>query len=486
MAEQQITLGSTPPGDGLDEEDIQQLRANFRGQLIRSRDDGYDAARAVFNAMIDRRPALIARCAGVADVIAAVNFARENDLQVAVRGGGHSVSGYSVVDGGVVIDPFPMKGIWVDPEARTARAQAGLTWGELDRETQAFGLAVTGGRVTHTGIAGLTLGGGSGWLERKLGFTVDNLISADVVTADGRFVRASAEENEDLFWGLRGGGGNFGIVTSFEYRLHRVGPIMLGGMLMYPAAQAREVLRFYRDFMQEAPDEFGGGCAFVTAPPAPFIPESVQGTQVIAGIVCYVGPTEEGEAVLRPLKEALPPAIDMVQPMPYTALQSMLDAGNQPGMQNYWRAGFLDEMPDEAIDVLVEHTSKVTSPLTSLVIVPGGGALARAPDDETPLGLRDSPFNFHALTMWAEPVEPEKHMRWTRELTEVMQPWTGERTYLNFIGDEGEERVRTAFAPEKYQRLVALKDKYDPDNLFRLNQNIKPSAKPPAESSVTP
>ncbi len=352
-----------------------------------------------------------------------------------------------------------------------------MLWAELDRETQAFGLAVTGGRASDTGIAGLTLGGGSGWLERKIGFTVDNLISADVVTADGSFVRASAEENEDLFWGLKGGGGNFGIVTSFEYQLHPVGPIVLGGMLMYPAEQANEVLRFYRDFIAAAPDELGGGCAFVTAPPEPFVPEPVQGSQVLAVVVSYVGPIEDGEEAIRPLKEALPPALDMVQPMPYTALQSMIDPGNPSGMQNYWKAGFLAEFPDEAVDAFVEYSRKVTSPLTSVLLFPMGGAVARVDDDATPLGLRDAAYNYHAISMWADPVDPEKHMRWAREIYEAMQPWTTERTYLNFIGDEGEERVRTAYEPEKFRRLVALKDKYDPDNLFRLNQNILPSSR---------
>ncbi len=476
MVDGGITLGGSPRSD-LDDALFEELRSNFRGELLRSLDDGYDVARAVFNGMIDRRPALIARCAGVADVMASVNFARDNDLQVAVRGGGHSVPGYAVVDGGVVVDLSPMKGVWVDPESRTARAQAGLLWGELDRETQAFGLAVTGGRASDTGIAGLTLGGGSGWLERKIGFTVDNLISADVVTADGRFVRASAEENEDLFWGLKGGGGNFGIVTSFEYRLHPVGPIVLGGMLMYPAEQAGEVLRFYRDFIADAPDELGGGCAFVTAPPEPFVPEPVQGSQVLAVIVLYVGSIEDGQEAIRPLKEAIPPALDLVQPMPYTALQSMIDAGNPSGMQNYWKAGFLAEFPDEAVDAFVEYSRKVTSPLTSVLLMPMGGALSRVAEEDTPLGLRDAAFNFHAISMWADPIDPEKHMRWAREIYDAMEPWTTERTYLNFIGDEGEERVRTAYEPEKFRRLVALKDKYDPENLFRLNQNIQPSSR---------
>ena len=299
MADGRNIHAGVPSSPILDDATVQKFAANFRGELIRSRDDGYDAARAVFNGMIDRRPEMIARCTGVADVMAAVNFAREHDLPVAVRGGGHSVPGYAVCDAGVVIDLFPMKGVWVDPGARTARAQAGLFWGELDRETQAFGLAVTGGRYSNTGIAGLTLGGGSGWLERKIGFTVDNLLSADVVTADGRLVTASVDENEDLFWGLRGGGGNFGIVTSFEYKLHPVGPILLGGMLMYSMDRAREVLRFYRDFIEEAPDELGGGCSFVTAPPEPFVPEHLRGAQVLATVVCYAGPVKDGEGAIR-------------------------------------------------------------------------------------------------------------------------------------------------------------------------------------------
>lgn len=475
MLDDQNTPSDVPPGAILDDATVHEFAANFRGELIRSRDDGYDAARAVFNGMIDRRPELIARCTGVADVMAAVGFACEHGLPVAVRGGGHSVPGYAVCDGGVVIDLFPMKGVWVDPEARTVRAQAGLFWGELDRETQAFGLAVTGGRYSNTGIAGLTLGGGSGWLERKIGFTVDNLISADVVTADGRLVRASEEENEDLFWGLRGGGGNFGIVTSFEYRLHPIGPIVLGGMLMYPMDQAREVLCFYRDFIAQAPDELGGGCAFVTAPPEPFVPEHLRGAQILAIVVCYAGPVRDGEGAIRPLKEFGAPAVDMVGPMPYTVLQSMTDAGTPSGMQNYWKAGFLDELPDEAIDTFVEHAQKVTSPLTQVHLLPMGGAISRVADGETPLALRDAAFNFHAIGMWADPAEQAEHIRWARELEAAMLPWTTERIYLNFIGDEGEERVRSAFDPETYSRLVALKDKYDPTNMFCLNQNIKPS-----------
>lgn len=468
-----IPLGA--PGGLLDAALVREFAGRFRGEVVIPDSPDYDEARKVFNGMVDRRPALIARCTGVADVMAAVIFARANELTVAVRGGGHSVSGHGTCDGGLVVDLSPMKGVWVDPENRTARAQAGLRWGEFDRETQAFGLAVTGGRVSDTGIAGLTLGGGSGWIERKCGFTADNLISVEMVSAEGKFIKASASENPDLFWGVRGGGGNFGVVTSFEYRLHPVGPILLGGMLLYPIEQAREVVSFYRNFISGAPDELGGGCIFLTAPPEPFIPAEVQGTKLLAVVVCYVGPVEEGEEAIRPLREALPPAMDLVQPMPYTVLQSLIDAGNPPGMQHYWKAGFLDELPGEAIDTIVERAKEMTSPMTVVALIPMGGAVARVENDATPLGLRDLAYNFHLLTQWPDPADdPNRHVEWTRQTYAALAPWTDERVYLNWIGDEGEERVKSGYGPEKYQRLAALKERYDPENIFRLNQNIKP------------
>lgn len=471
MAEQENTVARTPA-----EEVVREFAGRFRGEVILPRDDGYESARKVFNGMIDRRPAMVVRCTGVADVVAAVLFARAEGLEVAVRGGGHSVPGYGTCDGGMVIDLSPMKGMRVDPGARTAHAQAGLTWGEFDRETQLFGLAVTGGRVSGTGIAGLTLGGGSGWLERSLGFTADNLLSVEMVTAEGAFVRASETENVELFWGLRGGGGNFGIATSFEFRLHPVGPIVLGGMLLYPAERAPDLLRFYRDFVETAPEELGGGCAFITAPPEPFIPERVQGTKLLAVIVCHAGPIEEGEEAIRPLREAFPPAMDMVQPMPYTVVQTLLDAANPPGMQHYWKAGFMNGLPDEAIDIAVESALRMTSPLTALALFPMGGAISRVAEEDTPLGPRSALYNYHALAQWADPAGFEQHAGWARELDVALRPWTDERIYLNFIGDEGEERVRTGYGPEKYRRLAALKREYDPDNFFHLNQNIKPMA----------
>jgi FAD/FMN-containing dehydrogenase len=475
MVDQRDVPVGVPLGKPLEEAAVQELAADFRGELIRRGDDGYDAARAVFNGMIDRHPALIARCTGVSDVIAAVNFARENELVVAVRGGGHSVPGYGVCDGGIVIDLSPMKGIWVDPEARTVRAQAGVTWGEFDRETQTFGLAVTGGRVTHTGIAGLTLGSGSGWLERKYGLTCDNLISADVVTADGQFLKASESENEDLFWGLRGGGGNFGIVTSFEYRLYPVGPIVLGGMLFYPFDRAAELLHFWRDYVETAPDELGSAPAFLTAPPAPFVPEHMKG-QIVAGlIICYAGSPEEGEEVIRPLRE-FGPEVDLVQPMPYTVVQTLLDPGNPPGRNNYWKAENLKELGDEAIATIVSHASNMISPFTHVVIQPMGRAISRVREDETALGGRNADYALHAISMWENLAESEAHIAWTREFLEAMEPFTTPGISLNFTSDQNEDKVRAFFGPEKYERLVALKNQYDPKNLFRLNQNIKPTA----------
>lgn len=468
-----------PLGNFLEEAAIQEFAAGFSGELIRRDDEGYDDARIVYNAMIDRHPALIARCTGVADVIAAVNFARENGLVVAVRGGGHSVPGYGVCEGGIVIDLTPMKGIWVDPDARTARAQAGVTWGEFDRETQVFGLATTGGRVTHTGIAGLTLGSGSGWLERKFGLTCDNLLSAEVVTASGEFLKASESENEDLFWGLRGGGGNFGIVTSFEYRLHPVGPIVLGGMLLHPFSRAKELLRFWRDYLEDAPDELGGAPAFFTAPPAPFVPEHMKGQLVAGLIIFYAGSPEDGEEVVRPLKEFGPPEVDLVEPMPYTVVQTLVDPANPPGRHNYWKAENMAELSDEAIDTMVIHAARMTSPFSVAMLEPKGGAISRVGEDETAMGGRDAAHTLYAFSMWEDPTESDTHIAWAREFMGAMEPFTIPGVSLNFSADQSENKVKAFFGPEKYERLVALKDKYDPVNLFRLNQNIKPSQELP-------
>ena len=447
----------------------------FRGDLLHPGDDGYDEARKVFNGMIDRSPALIARCAGADDVAAIVELAAAEHLPLSVYGGGHGVTGSAVCDAGLCVDLRGMKGISVDAAARTVRAEAGLTWGEVDAATQEHGLAVTGGRVSTTGIAGLALGSGSGWLERKLGFVCDNLLRAEVVTADGRQVVASEQENADLFWGLRGGGGNFGVVTAFHFRLHPIGPIVLGGMLMYPAPMAREVVRFWRDFMLAAPDEVGSALAFITAPPEEFVPEPVRGQPVIGIVLCYAGSVEEGEKVLRPLREFGPPGLDMVQAMPYVAVQQLLDAPNPKGMQNYWTGDFFGELPDKAVDVLVEQATKPVSPMTQLILIAGGGAVARVPEDATAFGQRTAPWNMHYLSMWTDPADAERNIAYTRAIASAMKPWTTGRAYLNFLGDEGAGRVEAAFGPEKFARLQALKRKWDPENLFRHNQNIPPA-----------
>ena len=447
----------------------------FGGEVLTPDHGGYDAARAVFNGMIDRRPAMIAVCGSSDDVVAAVNFAREQGLPISVYGGGHGVTGAAVVDGGLVVDMRGMKDIQVDPAARTVRAEAGLNWGEFDAATQEHGLAVTGGRVPDTGIAGLALGSGSGWLERKLGFTCDNLIGAEVVTADGRVVKASADENPELFWGLRGGGGNFGVVTAFSLRLHPIGPFVFGGMLAWPAPMAGEVVRFWREFMQEAPDEVGSAIAFITAPPADFVPEPVRGHPVVGCIVCYAGDADEGEKVMQPLREFGPPGLDLLGAMPYVAVQDLITEANPHGRRNYWSADFIAELPDEAVDALVEHATNPVSPFSSMLLVAGGGAVSRVPDDETAFGQRNAPFNTHYLSMWEDPAEDERNIAYTRAIAAAMKPWTTGGVYLNYIGDEGLHRVESSFGDKKYARLQALKAEWDPDNVFCHNQNIKPA-----------
>ena len=449
---------------------------SFGGELIEPGSSEYDGARAVFNGMIDRRPAVIARCESASDVAAAVQLARSQDLPLSVYGGGHGVTGAAVVDDGVTVDLRGMKGITVDVEAKTARVEAGCTWGEVDAATQEHSLAVTGGRVSGTGVAGLTLGSGSGWLERSFGFVCDNLLAAEIVTADGREVRASADENAELFWGLRGGGGNFGIVTAFHLQLHDLGPIVLGGMLMYPAAMAIDLVRFYRDFMEKAPDEIGTGLAFICAPPEEFVPEPVRGQPVIGIVICCTGPVDDAERALAPLREFGPPAIDMVAPMPYVAVQQLLDPPNPKGMRNYWTADFYDELPDDAVDVLVARATQPVSSMTQIILVPGGGAVARVDDDATAFGQRRSRWNIHFLSMWPDASHDARNITYTRELSGALKPWAAGEVYLNFIGDEGPERVRSAFGAEKFARLQAIKDEWDPTNVFRHNQNIPPSS----------
>ncbi len=455
--------------------DLDRLRDSIRGPVIAPDDAGYDAARAIWNGAIERRPACIARCTGVADVVAAVRFARERDLVVAVRSGGHGVGGHAVCDGGLVIDLSPMKGIRVDPAASTVRADAGVLWGELDRETQLHGLATVGGIVTHTGIAGLTLGGGIGWLTRKHGATVDNLLSVDLVTAEAELLTASGDVNPDLFWGIRGGGANFGVVTSFEYRLHPVGPIVLAGPIFHPLEDAREVLASYREFIATAPDELTTIFELSVAPPVPFLPQDVHGKPIVMVGACYAGAPEDGIEVVRPLKEFGNPIVDLLEPKLYTALQSMFDPSVPHGWHRYWKSVELPLLTDDAIDTLVEHASAQTSPKSYCIVFQLGGALARAGEDETAFSQRDAGHNVNINAVWTDDdAESERHVAWARDFFSAMQPHAGGRVYLNFLGDEGAERVRHAYGDRQYGRLVDLKRTYDPTNFFRRNQNIAP------------
>ncbi len=448
-----------------DDTTIEKFKTSLRGELIQQSDERYDEARKVWNGMFDRRPALIARCAGTADVISAVNFARDRGLRAAVRGGGHSFPGHSVCDGGLVIDLSPMQGIRVDPAARTARAQAGVKWIAFDYETQAFGLATTGGTASDTGIAGLTLGGGLGWLSSKYGLTVDNLISADVVTADGRFLTASATENQDLFWGLRGGGGNFGVVTSFEYRLHPVGPTILGGMVLYPLGKAKEVLRFYREFSKSAPDELTMYAACLNPP---------DGDTMVALICCYCGPMDKGEEVIRPLKTWGPPVQDVLGPLPYVAQQCLTDAALPTGSYYYTKADFLADLTDEAIEVFAEYAATKPSPLSAVLVQTARGAASRVASDAMAFPHRTFPYAPVIVSQWLDAADSDKNVSWARDFWRALQPFAGGGVYVNDLGQDDQDRVRVAYGAN-YQRLAALKKKYDPDNLFRLNPNIMPT-----------
>jgi FAD/FMN-containing dehydrogenase len=458
----------------LNETALSALRAAFGGQLIGPGDPTYDERRRIWNGSIDRHPALIARCAGVADVIAAVRFARATDLPVAVRSGGHSFPGLSTCDDGIVIDLSLMKGIRVDPIARTARAQAGVLLGDLDRETQAFGLAVPAGIVTTTGLAGLTLGGGIGWLMRKYGLTVDQLLAVDMITADGEFVKASASENPDLFWGIRGAGGNFGIVTEFEFRLHPVGPIVLAGPIFWPMEHSAKVLRFYRDWIAEAPDELTTVVVHRRVPPLPAIPAEFHGRPVVSVACCYAGPVEEGEKVVRPMKEFGAPLLNLCRPKPFVAHQAMFDPSFPRGWWYYFRSADLAELNDDVIDIIATRAQQMTSPLTAFPIFQLGGAISRVGEDETAFAGRKAghTINVNATTATAAGFDEERE--WSRNFWTALGPYHTS-VYVNFLMDEGEERIRQAYGAEKYDRLKALKRKYDPDNFFRINQNIPPN-----------
>ncbi|MEL4320428.1 FAD-binding oxidoreductase [Leifsonia sp. YIM 134122] len=460
-----------------------ELDATFQGLQFRPGDDGYDEERALYNGMIDKRPALIARCSGVADVVDAVSHARDHELPLAVRCGGHSVAGNGSCEGGILIDLSGMKGVHVDPEARRARANAGVLWGEFDRETQLFGLATPGGRMTTTGVGGFTLGGGYGWLSAKHGLACDNLISAQVVVADGRVVTASSEENADLLWGLRGGGGNFGVVTSYEFQLHELGPIVMAGLVMHPIENARAVVRAWRDWAEGTPEEVGTVAAILVAPREPFIPPEFQGQVVLAILAMYAGLLEEGEEILRPLKERIgAPVVDLIGPMPYTAFQTIVDPFSPKGWLNYHRGEQLSALPDEAVDALVEYGERITSPMSQSVILRHGGAISRIPEDATAASHRDAPYMWHPIAAWTDAADTGHWIRWVDDASAAMAPFTTGGLYLNFESDQRDAHVRAGFSPEKYARLVALKNKYDPGNLFHINQNIVPTA--PSAASV--
>lgn len=449
----------------LDQVAVTQFTKHLKGTVIPPGDAQFDQARRVWNGMIDKTPALIARCAGVDDLKAAIEFARTHELRVAVRGGGHSVAGHGTCDDGLVIDLSLMQEIQVDPVARVAVVQPGLTWGRLDRATQAHALAVTGGIASATGVAGLTLGGGLGWLMRKHGLTAENLLSAELVTADGKFLRASAKENPELFWGLQRAGANFGIVTEFRFRLHPVGPIVLAGWVLYPQERATEVLRFYRDYAATAPDELTTIVILRRLPHLPKLPPFLRGMPVIGIAVCYAGVLETGERVVQPLRAFGPPLVDGIALKPYITHQTMFDAAQPPGRHNYWKTAYLSELSDAAIDVLVGGARQMTSPLSVLALYQLGGA-AR---------LGDGAFCVNAAATWTEPTESQRHVSWAREFWAAIEPCSAAGAYVNFLGEEGRERTRSAYR-ESYDRLVALKNAYDPDNFFRLNQNIEPTA----------
>jgi FAD/FMN-containing dehydrogenase len=444
---------------------LDQLQLAHRGALISPGDPLYDEGRRVWNAMIDRRPALVARCRGAADVIAAVNFAREAGMPLAIKGGAHSIAGRSTCDDGVVIDFAEMKSIRVDPVGRTARAEPGVRWTELDRETQAFGLATTGGTIGDTGIAGLTLGGGFGWLEGRCGMTVDNLLGADVVLADGRWVHASATENEDLFWALRGGGGNFGVVTSFEYRLHPIGPMIAGGLAVHPFSSAVEVLKFYREFLRSAPDPLTVAAVLLTGP---------DGQKGCGLVGAYAGSVEEGLDAIAPLKRFGSPAVDALGPIPYLGQQSLIDAAMPPNLLNYWKAEFIHELTDDLIETTVDAYSRSVSPLSSVLFFPIHGAASRVAPDATAFPHRNG-IHLGIYALWHDRAQNDPNIAWVRQTWQAIQPHIPGGVYVNELGDDdGDDRVQQAYGAN-YRRLAQIKAKYDPRNLFCLNANIRPA-----------
>jgi FAD/FMN-containing dehydrogenase len=451
---------------------VDQLREQVRGDVIAPDDEAYEEARKVYNGMIDRRPAVVVRPVNAGDVIAAVNFARESGIDLAIRGGSHGVPGFGTCDGGVVVDLSRMKGVRVDPARRSARAEGGATWGDVNAATHAFGLATTGGIVSTTGVGGLTLGGGIGYLARGLGLSCDNLISADVVTADGKFLVSTENVNADLFWALRGGGGNFGVVTSFEFKLEPVKDVY-GGPMFFELEDAGDVIRFYRDFIVDAPEQFGGFPAFQIAPPLPFIPEDRHGETFLAFVACWAGPLDEGEAALKPIHDVAPVVAEHVGPMPYPALNAAFDALYPPGLQHYWKANFVRELTDDAIEAHLAHGPKVPVVNSTVHIYSINGACHRVAPDATAFAYRDATFATVIAGMWPDPTANEATIKWVRDYYDATAPLSEEGGYINFMAQDDQSRIKANYKGN-YDRLVDVKRTYDPDNVFHLNQNIKP------------
>jgi FAD/FMN-containing dehydrogenase len=464
-------MTSTLPADAL-QSVVTDLKPKLLGPLLQPDTPGYDEARSVWNAMIDRRPALIARCLGAADVVAGVNAARTHGLPLSIKGGGHNIAGLAVCDGGLMLDLSQMRGVWVDAAARRARAQAGCLLADVDRETQLHGLAAVLGFVSATGCAGLTLGGGFGYLSRRFGWTTDNLASVDLVTAEGRLVRASAEENPDLFWGLRGGGGNFGVATSFEYTLHPVGPEILAGAIAWRGEEAADVLEMYRSLVARAPRELTCVAGLRLAPPAPWLAADVHGKPIVALFVCYTGPLAEGERLLAPLKGFRRPVGDVVQKRTYVSQQQLLDATQPKGRRYYWKSEYLRTLEPELLAGAIDHASRLISPHSAILIFPLGGAIADQPEDDSAVGNRDAAFVLNIASAWDRPGDDGANVEWARTAWRDLRRFSSGGTYINFLTeDDGDERTRAAYRGN-YGRLTEIKRKWDPANLFRANKNI--------------
>jgi FAD/FMN-containing dehydrogenase len=472
MANSKVTNSK---GNAVEEKTIEEFKSKLRGGLMRKGDEQYDETRKVYNGMIDKKPGLIVRCVDAADVINSVNFSRNNDMLVSIRGGGHNVGGLGICEGGLVIDLSLMKSTRVDPSSTTVRVGGGCTWGDVDHATHQFGLAVPAGIISTTGVAGLTLGGGLGHLTRKYGLTIDNLLAADMVLADGNFVTVSNEDNEDLFWAIRGGGGNFGVVTSFLFRAHPVSTVHAGPML-WEMNQAKEVMQWYREFIMDAPEDINGFFAFLVVPPGPPFPEHLHG-QTMCGVVwCYTGPKEGVEETFKPIRQIGTPAFEFLGEIPYPAMQSMFDALYPKGLQHYWRADFFNELSDEAISQQVKYGSAIPTMLSTSHLYPINGAAHRVGKNDTPWNYRDATWAQSIVGVDPEPANKEKIISWTREYWDAVHPYSAGGAYVNFMMEEGEDRIRATYG-DNYERLVQIKNKYDPTNLFRVNQNIKPTAK---------